>query len=242
METKSLTVALRDGQGKGAARRLRGTGKIPGVVYGAGQPARSVALDHRTFDLLVRSGSHHGLLDLSFESGEAPIKALVREIQVHPVSRDYVHVDLQRVSMTEKIRVDVPIVLLGKPEGVRTQGGILEHNLRHIEVECLPGDIPAQIELDVSALSIGQSLHVSDLKVTGVVLLAHAETTVATVSVPAAERAHEEAAAAVTEGAAAAAEGAEPKPEAEKPSEKPEKPEKEAAKPGKEKPAKGGKS
>lgn len=242
MQTKSLTVALRDGQGKGAARKLRSAGRIPGVVYGAGQPARAVALDRRTFDLMVRSGTHHGLLDLSFESGEPPTKALVREIQVHPVSRDYVHVDLQRVSMTEKIRVEVPIVLVGKPEGVRTQGGILEHNLRHIEVECLPSDIPAEIELDVSALNIGQSLHVSDLKVTGVVLMAHAETTVATVSVPAAERAHEEAAAVTTEAATATAEGAEAKPGTEKPGEKPEKGEKEPAKPAREKEAKGGKS
>jgi large subunit ribosomal protein L25 len=206
--TKSLTVALRDQQGKGAARKLRAAAKIPGVVYGEGTTARPVVLDRKTFDLMLRSGQHHGLLDLKFEAGHEPVKALVREIQVHPVSREVVHVDLQRISMKERIRLEVPIVLTGKPEGVKTQGGILEHNLRNVEVECLPTDIPEKIEVDVSAMTLGQSLHVSDLQVAGVTFLAHPDTTIATVSIPAAEQAKEEvAAAATTEGAAAPAEG-----------------------------------
>jgi large subunit ribosomal protein L25 len=241
MQTKSLTVTLRDSHGKGAARKLRAANKVPGVVYGEGQPARPVVLDRKAFELLVRSGGHHGLLDLQFESGHDPVKALVREVQVHPLSREVVHVDLQRISMTEKIRIEVPIMLSGKPEGVKTHGGILEHNLRNVEVECLPTAIPESIEVDVSALNIGQSVHVGDLKVPGVVFIAHPETSIATVSLPAAERAAEETAAAA--GEAAAAEGAEAKAgekgEGAEKAEKPEKPEKEAK--GAKKEAKGGK-
>jgi len=248
MQTKSLTVAFRDGQGKGAARKLRAGGKIPGTVYGAGNAARSVTLDRKSFELLVRSGGHHGLLDLEFESGGEPVKALVREIQVHPVSREYVHVDLQRISMKEKVRVEVPIVLLGKPEGVKTQGGILEHNLRNIEVECLPTDIPAQIQVEVSALVVGKAIHVSDLSVPGVTFLAHPDTAIASVSIPAAERAQEVAAAeAAAEAEAAAPVEGEAKPGEKAPEAKGGKPAEAKGgkpaegKPGKEKDAKGGK-
>ena len=113
-----------------------------------------MAIDRKVFDLLLRGGGHHGLVDLRFENDREPVKALVREMQVHPVSREILHVDLQRVSMAQKIRIDVPIVLTGKPEGVKTQGGILEHNLRNIEIECLPTAIPEKIEVDVSALNL----------------------------------------------------------------------------------------
>src|SRR5262249_13672712 len=205
MQSKSLTVELREQRGKGAARKARAASRIPGVLYGAGETSRPVQIDRKTFELLVRAGGRTGILDLTSTSGHEPVKALLREVQVHPVSREYVHVDLQRVSMTEKIRLHVPIVLVGKPEGVKTQGGILEHGLRSVEVECLPTAIPEQIEIDVSALTLGHSLHVSDLKVPGVVILAHAETAIATVSIPAAERTAEEVAAAATPEAAAAA-------------------------------------
>jgi large subunit ribosomal protein L25 len=239
---KVLTIESREGSGKGAARKLRAADRIPGVLYGAGRESKPVTLDRKAFELLVKSGGHHGLLDVTLGSGQ-PIKALVREVQVHPVSREYVHVDLQSIKMTEKIRIAVPVVLLGKPEGVKTQGGILEHSLRSIEVECLPGDIPAQIEVDVSQLMVGNSLHVSDLKVTNVTLMAHADTAIATVTLPAAERAAEETpaaaeAAATPEGeaakaaapGAAPAKGAEAKPGAKAPE----------AKPGKGAEAKGG--
>jgi large subunit ribosomal protein L25 len=240
MDTKSLTVELRDSRGKGVARKLRAAGRIPGVVYGEGQEARPVVLDRKGFDQLMRIGAHHGLLDLSFESGHEPVKALVREIQVHPVTREVEHVDLQRVSMKEKIRIEVPIVLVGKPEGVRNQGGILEHNLRNVEIECLPSAIPQQIEVDVNDLTIGKSIHVSDLQMPGVVFLAHPETSIATVSVPAAERAQEDAAAVAAAEAAAAT--ATPVEGEAKPGDKAEAKPGEKAKPTKEKDTKGGKS
>jgi len=252
MQTQGLKTTARTGTGKGAARKLRAAAQVPGVVYGKGLASNPIAIDRKAFEILLRNGGHHGLIDLSLDGESAAVKALVREIQVHPVSRQVEHVDLQRVSMTERVRIDVPIVLVGKPEGVRTQGGILEQALRSVEVECLPADIPEKIEIDVTALTIGHSVHVSDLVVPGVTILAHAEAAVAIVSVPAAERSAEETAA---EAAAAAgvvpAEGAEAAPGApgaeakagEKPGAKPG--EKPGAK-GAEKPAgkesKGGKS
>jgi large subunit ribosomal protein L25 len=131
-------------------------------------------------------------------------------MQVHPVSRAVVHVDFQRVSMQKRVRITVPIVLTGKPEGVKTQGGLLEHHLRDVEVDCLPTDIPEQVDVDVSALLVGQALHISDLQSPGVQFLGHPGTTVATVSLPAAERSHEEVAAEEAEpGEAAPEEGAE---------------------------------
>jgi len=193
MQTQNLSAARREGQGKGVARKLRAAAKIPGVVYGKGVAPEAVSLDRKAFEQLMRQGGHHGLIDLTLDASREPMKALVREVQIHPVSRSIEHVDLQRVSMQERIRIDVPIVLVGKPEGVRLAGGILEHSLRSIEVECLPGEIPETIEVDVTALGVGHSVHVSDLKVGNATILAHPETTVATVSMPAAERAAEEA-------------------------------------------------
>ncbi len=215
METQNLAAARREGHGKGVARKLRAAAKIPGVVYGKGVGPEAVSLDRKAFENLMKHGGHHGLIDLTLDSSGEPMKALVREIQIHPVSRLIEHVDLQRVSMQERIRILVPIVLIGKPEGVRLGGGILEHNLRNVEVECLPGQIPDQIEVDVTALAVGHSVHVSDLKVGNATILAHAETAVATVSMPAAERSAVEETADAAAAAAAAAvpvEGATDKP------------------------------
>lgn len=203
-----MSVQLREGTGKGAARKLRAGGRVPGILYGENEPPRNIEVDAKTFDALRRAGAHHRLLDVSFGDGQPPVKALVREMQVHPVSRAVVHVDLQRVSMQKRIHVTVPIHLVGKPEGVRNQGGILEHNLREVELECLPSEIPDEIEVDVTDLTVGQAVHVSDLQRAGVTFLGHPETTVATVSLPAAERAHEEEAAAA-EAEAEPAEGEE---------------------------------
>ena len=203
MQTQ-LNVSRREGTGKGVARKLRAAAQIPGVVYSKGAPAEPVSMDRKAFEILMKHGGHHGLIDLRLDSNREPLKALVREIQVHPVSRLVEHVDLQRVSMQERIRIEVPIVLIGKPEGVRLGGGILEHNLRQVEVECLPGEIPEKIEVDVTALAVGHSVHVSDLKVGNLTVMAHAETAVETVSMPAAERAAEETAATAAAAATAA--------------------------------------
>jgi large subunit ribosomal protein L25 len=205
----TLNLEKRDVTGKGGARKLRAGGRVPGVLYGENESVQAVAIDAARFEALLRSGAHHRLLELTLADGQ-PVKALVREIQIHPVSRAVVHVDLQRVSMQKRIRVSVPIVLTGKPEGVKTQGGILEHSLREAEVECLPGEIPERIEVEVSGLQVGQAIHISDLVRPGIQFVGHPGTTVATVSLPAAERSAEEVAAeaATAAGATATAEGA----------------------------------
>jgi large subunit ribosomal protein L25 len=220
----TLNLDRRDGTGKGAARKLRAGGHVPGVLYGENESVQAVAIDAARFEALRRGGAHHRLLEVILPDG-SPVKALVREIQIHPVSRAVVHVDLQRVSMQKRIRVSVPIVLSGKPEGVKTQGGILEHSLREVEVECLPGEIPDRIEVEVSGLHVGQAIHISDLQRPGVQFLGHPGTTVATVSLPAAERSAEEVAAEAATAATATAEGA-PTEEGKAEAEKPEKGEK----------------
>ncbi len=203
MTVEALKVSAREHRGKGAARKLRAAGQVPGVMYGEGKDSQPVQLDAAMFDRMMRTGAHHRLLDVTVDDGTS-VKALVREIQIHPVSRAVEHVDLQRVSMQKRIHVEVRVVLVGKPEGVRNQGGILEHNLREVEVECLPGDIPEEIEIDVSHLQVGQALHISDLRREGVTILGHPETTVATVSLPAAEKSTAEVEAEAAEAAAAA--------------------------------------
>ena len=200
MSVEAMSVSSRAGNGKGAARKLRAAGQIPAVLYGEGGVSQSIQLHGAMFDRVMRTGAHHRLLDLTVDQ-EKVVKALVREIQIHPVSRAVVHVDLQRVSMQKLIHVEVPIVLVGKPDGVRNQGGILEQSLREAEVECLPGNIPEEIVVDVNDLQVGQTIHISDLRREGITFLGHPETTVATVSLPAAERSAEEIAA---EAAAAA--------------------------------------
>ncbi|HZM15938.1 MAG TPA: 50S ribosomal protein L25 [Candidatus Krumholzibacteria bacterium] len=217
METAHVEVTRRETNGKGGARKLRQTGKLPGIFYGEGEKPQAILLDAVHFETLRRAGAHHRLLEVRWHGESKSEKALVREMQVHPVSRAVLHVDLQRVSMAKRVRMTVPVVLLGKPEGVKTQGGILEHHLREVEVECLPGDIPDEITLEVGHLQIGQAIHVSDLQRPGVQFTSHPETTVVTVSLPAAERAAEE----VSPEAAALA-AAEPGAEGEKEGEKKE--------------------
>ena len=192
MEITPMAVESRQDTGKGVARKLRAADRVPGVVYGVGVEPQAVSFDRHTFDTMMRKGAHHGLLNVSLDGKGEPIPALAREIQIHPVSRHVLHVDLQRVNMSKSVRLNVQIILNGKPEGVKNHGGILEHNLREVEIECLPNKIPDAIEIDVSELDVGQSLHVSDLELEGVTILGHPETTVASVSLPAAERSTEE--------------------------------------------------
>lgn len=212
MQITSLTVSPRQTRGKGGARQTRAAGRIPAIVYGEKADPVTVSVDAHAFDALLRAGGHHGLVEVVFGDGGEAVKALVREMQIHPVSRAVEHIDLQRVDMSKRIHLSVQVALIGKPEGVRNQGGILEHHLREVELECLPLDIPEVIEVDVTNLEVGQAIHVSDLKRDGVTFLTHPDTTVATVSLPAAERSTEEIAAEAAAAAAAAApaEGAAP--------------------------------
>jgi large subunit ribosomal protein L25 len=181
-----LKSARRDQAGKGVARRLRAAGSVPAVYYGRGETPLSLAVQAKELESILHGASGSNVIvDLKVD-GEAAAdrKALLREVQRHPVKGSILHVDLQHISLSEKITVEVPVVLVGTPTGVKDGGGILEHLLREVEVECLPTDIPASISVDVSHLNIGDSVHVSDMKVEKAVVRTEAERAVATVVPP----------------------------------------------------------
>jgi len=182
-----LSAEPRSATGKGANRKLRVAGRIPAVIYGKGRDALSVALDPKALEtLLHKSGAGlNTLIDLSVSGRTDTV--LVKELQRHPVYGSYVHVDFFQVDLTQTITVSVPIHFTGKARGVEF-GGILDHPLREIEVECLPRAIPEFVEVDVSGLEIGQSIHVRDLRLPdGVEVKTDPELPVASVVLPAAE-------------------------------------------------------
>ena len=138
-------------------------GKIPAVLYGAGKDPLPVALDPRQVSRILNSQTgHNSIFDLALDGGERT-KAMIVDWQYEPIKGSLMHIDLKRIAMDQKLRVNVPIVLKGEAAGVKQQGGILEQMLREVEVECLPGDIPASIEADVSELVFGKVLRVADL-------------------------------------------------------------------------------
>ncbi len=144
--------------GKGPAGRLRSTGKFPGIVYGISKTPLMVQVDAKAFQTAL--GSHAGentILDLEV-AGSEPRKVLLQEVQHHPLSRQILHADFHEISMTDKLRVEIPVELAGEPIGVSQDGGTLEHLLRAIEVECLPSDIVESFSVDVTAMKIGESL------------------------------------------------------------------------------------
>ena len=145
------------------ARRVRQGGKIPGVVYGAGQDSLPVTLDPRQVTRILHSKTgHNTIFDLDLE-GSDRTKAMIVDWQYEPIKGHLLHIDLKRIAMDRKLTVSVPIVLKGEAAGVKQQGGIMEQILREVEIECLPGDIPSVIEADVSELVFGKVLRVSDL-------------------------------------------------------------------------------
>ena len=166
MAIVSLEAARRDAVGKGVARKLRAGGRIPAVYYGRGEDSIPLTVSLKELESVIHSAEGSNVIvDLKVSGDKAKDrKALIREIQRDPVAGLILHLDLQHISLTERITVEVPIVLVGTPIGVKDAGGILEHLLREVEVECLPTEIPAKLEVDVSGLAIGDSLHVSDIK------------------------------------------------------------------------------
>ncbi|OGH58155.1 MAG: hypothetical protein A3I06_00750 [Candidatus Lindowbacteria bacterium RIFCSPLOWO2_02_FULL_62_12] len=229
----TLTVHIRDKQGKGPSGRARRDNRIPAVLYGRGYDTQSVEIDARALQKALLTGAGDSqLIDLVIESqsGQTGEKALIKAIQRHPVTERIQHVDLYRVVMTEKIEVEVPLALTGTPAGIK-KGGVLEKRLTTVRVRCLPGSIPEKFVADVAALDVGHSMHVSDLKAPeGVVILNDPGQTLAVVTEVTVEEAPAAAAAAAAAAAmpeagaagAAAAPAAEPeKKEAGKEKEKP---------------------
>lgn len=194
-----LNGTRRETIGKGGARKARAAGQLPGVVYGHGEEPVAVAVDYREFMTQIRK--HKGgnpIVNLNLGGHE--VTALVRDAQIDPISQDVLHVDFQHISLTELVTVEVPVHAVGVAIGVKDGGGILEMITRTLEIRCLPTAIPAAIDVDVTALAVGQSLHVSDVKVEGIEIVSDADTTLIHIASPTVE------ADAPAEGAAGAAE------------------------------------
>ncbi|HJR53654.1 MAG TPA: 50S ribosomal protein L25/general stress protein Ctc [Gemmatimonadota bacterium] len=182
--TATITAHSRESRGKGAARQTRREGRIPGVLYGHGEDSVPLSVDANELHRLVHTISiENTIVDLDLGSGE-PYKVLIRELQRHPFRDEFVHIDFFHVAMDEQIQVEVPIVLLGTPTGVKNKGGVLDHQLRELEVFCLPGNIPEKIELEVSHLDIGDSIHVSDIELPDVEILTELDRSVVAVLAP----------------------------------------------------------
>ena len=219
METVELAVELRSNVGKGAARRMRRSGKVPAVFYGPKRPSTLIAVDAKEFSQKVSAleGSHLIRFRSSVED-IADTVALVKDTQYHPVSGDALHADFYEVDMAKKLRVRVPLHFTGKAAGVAA-GGILQPVRRDVEVECLPMDIPEFVEVEVSALGIHDAVHVSELQPpAGVSFIFDTDFALVTVLPPTVEEVKVEEAVVPVEGAPAEAAPATEaaKPEAEK--------------------------
>jgi large subunit ribosomal protein L25 len=202
MASAQLAAQARDNGGKGVARKLRGEGRVPAVVYGHGRDPQALSINTRELEkLLDHISAESTVIDLDIDG--KPSRTLIREIQRHPFKRQILHVDFQELVAGEKVSVNIPIVLVGIPAGVRLDGGMLDQTMRELEIEVDPSNIPNHVEVDVTELTIGSSVHVRDLTLPeGVEVLDDDDASVCVVSAP---RAVVEAAP-VEEGAEAVAE------------------------------------
>jgi large subunit ribosomal protein L25 len=161
-----LTAQKRTQVGRNAIKKIKASGMVPGVIYGSAQEPVNLQINGRDLlNLLSRASGENILVELEIVDGGEKQNALamIQEIQHHPLQREIVHVDFHAVSAHETVSAEVPIETVGEAIGVKVNGGLLEHILRYLEVECLPGDLPQVIEVDVTNLDIGQSLHVREL-------------------------------------------------------------------------------
>jgi large subunit ribosomal protein L25 len=160
-----LKAERRSATGRSAARKLKARGVVPAVIYGAKDKPQPLQLSERDINaMLSHSSGENILVELEIDGDQSGRLALVQEIQHSPVRGDVLHIDFHAVSMDEKIHAEVPVETIGTANGVKNFGGLLEQNLRALAIECLPRDLPDRIVVDVSALNIGDSIHVRDLQ------------------------------------------------------------------------------
>jgi large subunit ribosomal protein L25 len=199
-DVATLIAETRTPGRKTGAKAVRNAGRVPAVIYGHGRDPQPLSVGSvELIRLLETITPASTIVEVSI--GGKPVKTLIREVQRHPIKQGIVHVDFQEIRADEKVRLEVPVHLTGIPEGVRNQGGVLDQVLRTVEIEVLPADIPERVELDVTALTIGKSLHVSELKIPKATILTGAALTVATVGAPRIEEVTTPTAAAPVEGA-----------------------------------------
>jgi large subunit ribosomal protein L25 len=173
MSEMSIQVDKRERTGKGGNRQARMRGQIPAVVYGSGKESVPIEVNRKSFiEMMKKAGSENPILVLKLSDTGQERHAIVRDMQRDPVSRQVIHIDFQRIEMTDKVRVTVPVELVGTSYGVKTQGALIDFVVREVHIECLPGDIPKHLELDVTELHAGQHAEAKDLKLPeGVTLL-----------------------------------------------------------------------
>jgi large subunit ribosomal protein L25 len=182
----SLAASPREKTGKGAARQARFAKQVPAVIYGHGRPAQPLMVDALSLgQALSGVDPESTLIELTVDGKKT--RTLIREIQRHPIRPDIIHVDFYEIHSGEKVTLKVPVHLVGAPDGVRNGGGVLDQVTREVEIEVLPEHIPDRVELDVTALKIGDSLHVRDLTIANAVILTGTDLTIATIVPPRAE-------------------------------------------------------
>jgi large subunit ribosomal protein L25 len=182
----ALTASPRTATGKGAARQVRFQKKVPAVIYGHGRASQSLEIDAQALEqALTGIDPASTVIELTLEGKKA--RTLIREIQRHPVRPDIIHVDFYEIRADEKVKLRVPVHLTGTPDGVRNAGGVLDQVTREVEIEVMPEHIPDRVEFDVTALTIGRSVHVRDLQIPQATILTQADLTIATVVPPRAE-------------------------------------------------------
>lgn len=165
MATMQLNTTIRTETGKGPARKLRSEGKLPAIFYGPKANPIILSIDYVQLKKMIKGKSAENIIfDLRIDSGEKgqSKKVMIKEIQRDPVTRDYLHVDLYEIAMEKEIEINIPVYLINTPIGV-SKGGILEHPRRELRVLCMPKDLVEKIDIDVSGLDIGQSLHIGDI-------------------------------------------------------------------------------
>lgn len=190
MATQATILATpRTRAGKGIARSLRRDGRIPGVIYGRGRDPEAIDVDTTSLiRLLAQISAATTIVDVTVE-GRTPVKALIREIQRNPVRpSDIIHLDLYEVHADQKVTIEVPVKLIGIPDGVKNFGGVLDQIMHDMSIRVLPANIPEHIDVDVTALAIGQSIHISDLPAGPTYeIMSDARQTICTVVAPRAE-------------------------------------------------------
>lgn len=186
MSETELRVEPREDTGKSFNRKLRAQGWIPAVVYGAGKDPVSIQVEKTRFlDLLRHSDGEHSVFLLKLGDSDKTRHTMIRSVETDPVSRKLLHIDFQRVSMDQKVRVEVPVELIGEPDGVRNEGGVLDFITREVTIECLPGSIPGHLEYDVTELAIGDHAELGEIALPeGVELMSEPDRVLASVSHP----------------------------------------------------------
>lgn len=209
MKKYQLTVTSREGTGRSASRRLRKAEKIPAILYGKHTKPETLAVNSTEFVKLLKDiAGRAALIELKRDAGAAALSFL-QEVQRDPITDKYLHVDLQEVKETEKMVINVSVVVVGEASGVKNEGGLLDVATKRLRIRCLPKDLPAVIEVDVTPLKLNESIHVSELKpIAGVEFLDKPNQAVVLCVEPQEEVAATVAAAAPAEGAAAPAAGA----------------------------------